>query len=703
MYKFTSQLSKANLVLVQKKFGDGSCAALLYVQNPRRFASNSAPPKKKSHKLLWGTIGLTVLTGAGVVYAKSSPEVRNWLATNAPPADDFIAFVYQENSSYGQVVGRQFNKATAFVGGFIFGKDGGTPVEIPPAIKKSGEKEAEKASTSKPYVLPPKKMEPLYVEPPPLVEPPAITAPATIIKTEECEPVTRPSTRITKDMVELEQDMHENTKLAIDKYKEATKHAEAYNKALFKTLESKVDDSDKKTLASLSSAGGARESAAAVAKEASAKAKTAIDTLDRMIQAGVEAPPETVFQTQRHMKQFRADLAAAEAGFKHQLEQGEVADRFCAKVRQAREAYKSELQMLYPGLDLDARHLDLKGDTDLLLMYTLRQINFLQSELAELQTIRDLKLNRALATHDEKALIEAKAEDMYKKELMNKFKEQQITLLKTQAEFSRQTKEALKKQYEVHQEVMQDRIKRKEAEIMAQFQKQLSEKMQEERVAFKKELAAMAGKLQAIEQTLKQRAGHEAEARRSQSLWAAAEALLAATKRNTEEADVANELDALRKAGKDDELVVTILKGIPPDAEKNGVITEKTLRTKFEEMERTAKKVALVGKDGATLPVYFLSWLQSKLLFSKADIPADELENKPTDFTELDTFDIMQRARYHMDHNNVTDALRYVNLLQGGARAAARCWADAARRHLAVRQAAEAVMAHASVSGLLYL
>ncbi|CAG9138573.1 unnamed protein product [Plutella xylostella] len=549
MYKFTSQLSKANLVLVRKKFGDGSCAALLYVQNPRRFASDSAPPKKKSHKLLWGTIGLTVLTGAGVVYAKSSPEVRNWLATNAPPADDFIAFVYQENSSYGQVVGRQFNKATAFVGGFIFGKDSGSHVDIPPAIKKSGEKEAEKASTSKPYVLPPKKMEPLYVEPPPLVEPPAITAPATIIKTEECEPVTRPSTRITKDMVELEQDMHENTKLAIDKYKEATKHAEAYNKALFKTLESKVDDSDKKTLASLSSAGGARESAAAVAKEASAKAKTAIDTLDRMIQAGVEAPPETVFQTQRHMKQFRADLAAAEAGFKHQLEQGEVADRFCAKVREAREAYKSELQMLYPGLDLDARHLDLKGDTDLLLMYTLRQINFLQSELAELQTIRDLKLNRALATHDEKALIEAKAEDMYKKELMNKFKEQQITLLKTQAEFSRQTKEALKKQYEVHQEVMQDRIKRKEAEIMAQFQKQLSEKMQEERVAFKKELAAMAGKLQAIEQTLKQRAGHEAEARRSQSLWAAAEALLAATKRNTEEADVANELDALRKAG----------------------------------------------------------------------------------------------------------------------------------------------------------
>lgn len=56
-----------------------------------------------------------------------------------------------------------------------------------------------------------------------------------------------------------------------------------------------------------------------------------------------------------------------------------------------------------------------------------------------------------------------------------------------------------------------------------------------------------------------------------------------------------------------------------------------------------------------------------------------------------------------MDHGNLPAALRYVNLLQGAPRAAAKPWLDAARRHLEIRQAAEAVMAHASVSGLLYL
>lgn len=56
-----------------------------------------------------------------------------------------------------------------------------------------------------------------------------------------------------------------------------------------------------------------------------------------------------------------------------------------------------------------------------------------------------------------------------------------------------------------------------------------------------------------------------------------------------------------------------------------------------------------------------------------------------------------------MENGDLPAALRYVNLLQGGARAAAKPWLDAAKRHLEVKQAAEAVMAHASVSGLLYL
>uniref|UniRef100_A0A2H1V2V6 MICOS complex subunit MIC60 n=1 Tax=Spodoptera frugiperda TaxID=7108 RepID=A0A2H1V2V6_SPOFR len=365
-------------------------------------------------------------------------------------------------------------------------------------------------------------------------------------------------------------------------------------------------------------------------------------------------------------------------------------------VEAARTMFKDELQALFPGIDIGARKLNIRGDTDLLLVYTLKRIQYLQNQLAELQTVRDLKINRAIECHDEKAIIEAKAEDIVRTERMARETEFMKKTMLIQAEANRQTKEALKKQLEIQQEIMHDRIAKKEKEMLANFNRAVSEQVEAERVEFKKELAAMAGKLKAIEQTLKQRSAAEAEARRSQSLWAAAEALLAATRKPAAQAKVDNELSALAKAAKDDKLVETILKGIPADVREKGIATEKSLRDRFETLEKTATKVALVGREGASLPVYFLSWVQSLLVFKKfADIPEEELENQPTDFTKLDTFDIINRARYHMDHGNLPAALRYVNLLQGAPRAAAKPWLDAARRHLEIRQAAEAVMAHA--------
>ncbi|KAM3960673.1 MICOS complex subunit Mic60 isoform 2-T3 [Aphomia sociella] len=685
MYKFTNHLTYANLVLVRKQVGDGSCAALVVMRAPRRHAhydNKSQPTPKappKSRKLLWGTIGATVLTGAAVVYAKSSPEARNWLESNVPWANDVVALVYQENTTYWKFTVNQFNKITTSLGDFMFGKEGVSPLDFKQRPKQNLEEDAIKEFTKKDYK-------------------------STLIQTEKCDPQSPPPVKITKDMVELEHDMHEYTKAAIDNYKKATKFCADYNKALFKIVESSLDDLDKKHYNALHGAQNERDAVVKKAKEASTKAKCAIDTLDRLIKAGVQAPPESVAATLRYIKQFRADLIESELAYKQENEKSVLSDKYWNKVEAARHAYKDELQLLFPGIDITARKLEVKGDTDLLLLYTLKQIQYLQNQLAEIQTVRDLKINRAIECHDEKEIIQAKVEDIINQEKLEKEREFQKKSLEIQAEANRRLKEELKKQFEIQQEVLQDKLSKKEKEIMGKFSRSVSEQVEKERVVFKRELAAMAGKLKAIEQTLKLRAKAEAEARRSQSLWAAGEALLAATRRLQPDTKIDSEIKALEKAGKDDKLVQTVLKGIPQDVREKGIATEKALRDRFDTMEKTAVKVALIGRDGASLPVYFLSWLQSKLLFQRfAEIPKDELENQPTDFSSLDTFDIIQRARYYMEHGNLGAALRYVNLLQGAPRAAAARWAAAARAHLEVRQAAEAVMAHASVSGLLYL
>ncbi|XP_073943347.1 MICOS complex subunit Mic60-like [Choristoneura fumiferana] len=606
MYKFTSHINNAKLVLVRKQL-DGSCAALILMRTPHRHATGAhfnpdrCPPRNdgppKSRRMLYGALGATLLTGAAVVYAKNSPDARNWIESNAPAFNDFIALVYQENTTYWKFTVNQFNKVTTIMSHFLFGKEGVSPMEFQTKPEQNLEEDAKEFFAPKKYPLPPPSFEPLYKEEI-KIGTPEIETPVTLIQTDKCVPEAPPVIKITKDMVELEHDMHENTRGAVDGFKAATKHCERYNTALFRIVESSIDDLDRKDFNAMQGAQNERNTTEAKAKEAAAKARCAIETLDRMIKAGVQAPPESVAATKRYIKQFREDLNAAEATYKAEKEKAVLSDKYWNKVDHARKTYKRELEMLFPGIDLSSRKLNIRGDTDLLLLYTLRQVAYLQKEIAELQTVRELKMNRAIECHDEKKIIEAKVEDMIKKEQLQKDKEFNMKTLEIQAEAAKVLKEQLKKQFEIQQEVMQAALNRKEQEVMARYNRQVSEQIEKERVEFKRELAAMAGKLQAIEQTLKQRAAAEAEARRSQSLWAAAEALLAATRRADTRANVANEIKALEKAGKDDKLVQTVLKGIPQEVREKGIATEKTLREKFDAVS-TINAISTISQRGA--------------------------------------------------------------------------------------------------------
>lgn len=59
-----------------------------------------------------------------------------------------------------------------------------------------------------------------------------------------------------------------------------------------------------------------------------------------------------------------------------------------------------------------------------------------------------------------------------------------------------------------------------------------------------------------------------------------------------------------------------------------------------------ARRLALVPAEGASLPVYFLSYLQSLLLVKAiSPISKSELSDEPIDFSKMDTYDILDRAR----------------------------------------------------------
>lgn len=107
-----------------------------------------------------------------------------------------------------------------------------------------------------------------------------------------------------------------------------------------------------------------------------------------------------------------------------------------------------------------------------------------------------------------------------------------------------------------------------------------------------------------------------------------------------------NELKSVKSAAEGDELVAVVINSLPEQAQKRGVFPEAALRERFANVFRVARQLALVPSEGASLPVYLLSFIQGFLIATPSElITKEELENKEFDFSKLDTYEITNRAK----------------------------------------------------------
>lgn len=96
-----------------------------------------------------------------------------------------------------------------------------------------------------------------------------------------------------------------------------------------------------------------------------------------------------------------------------------------------------------------------------------------------------------------------------------------------------------------------------------------------------------------------------------------------------------------------DELVNVILDALPEQAKSRGVYPENAIRERFLKVEKLARQLALVPDGDASIVTYFLSYLQSALVIQpKQLISQAEINNEPTDYAKLNTFEILDRTRY---------------------------------------------------------
>lgn len=201
------------------------------------------------------------------------------------------------------------------------------------------------------------------------------------------------------------------------------------------------------------------------------------------------------------------------------------------------------------------------------------------------------------------------------------------------------------------------------------------------------------------------RAESEKIARVAQDLWLSCIALNGVIRHGNEEAHewenrlrpLKKEVEAVSDAGGKHPFVETIIQTIPEEALDRGVWTEDSLRERFPRVKKVCKRVAMIDDKGGSLFKFMLSYVQSLFVF---DSVFAKTEEDLVNVNELDAFSALAHAEFWLERGDLETALRFMNQLKGEPRRVASDWIREAKLLLEARQAAYALTAFASASGL---
>lgn len=191
----------------------------------------------------------------------------------------------------------------------------------------------------------------------------------------------------------------------------------------------------------------------------------------------------------------------------------------------------------------------------------------------------------------------------------------------------------------------------------------------------------------------------EEEARKAHQLWLSVEALKYSMKTSSAETPtipLGSAVEAIRVNCSDNEFTQALTAAIPPESLTRGVYSEETLRARFYAVQKQARRVAMIDETRNSLYQYFLSYLQSLLLFPPRQLkPPSELYPE-----DINTFKLLSYASYCIEHGDLELAAKFVNQLKGESRRVAQDWLKEARMTLETKQIVEILTAYASAVGI---